>query len=151
MNFHAGDWFYYPRGAFHYRGAMEDWPAWFAALIDRLDIQVVLLFGDCRPIHRAAHTIALEHGLEIGVFEEGYIRPDYVTLEHLGANAHSRLPRHPDLFRTEPSSVPERIPVGNTYWAMVWHGGWYFGVGSLGNLFISRSALQMDRVLRALY
>nr|VFJ69337.1 MAG: capsular polysaccharide export protein [Candidatus Kentron sp. DK]VFJ69416.1 MAG: capsular polysaccharide export protein [Candidatus Kentron sp. DK] len=132
VNFNAGDWFFYRRGAFSYRGAMEDWPTWFAALIDRLDINVVLLFGDCRPIHRSIHAIAVERGVKIGVFEEGYVRPDYVTLECFGVNGYSPLFRKPDFLREEPASVPAPIPVGNTYWAMVWHGGWYFGMGGLG-------------------
>ncbi|MBT8421375.1 MAG: capsular biosynthesis protein [Gammaproteobacteria bacterium] len=135
VNFNAGDWFHYRHGAFHYRDTMEKWPDWFAALIRRLDIDVVLLFGDCRPIHTAIHAIAVQQALEVGVFEEGYVRPDYVTLERFGANGYSQISRQPENFQQESVSVSKRIPVGNTFWAMVWHGGWYFGMGSLGKPF----------------
>jgi len=131
VNFNAGDWFFYPRGALNYRGTLQDWPAWFEALIGRLPIDVVMLFGDCRPIHSAAHAIASPHDLEIGVFEEGYVRPDYVTLEQFGVNGHSKLSRQPDHYQTDPS-VPKKREVGNAYWHMAWHSAWYFAFGALG-------------------
>lgn len=129
VNFNAGDWFFYPRGAFNYRGTMEEWPAWFEALTRQLNIDVVLLFGDCRPIHRIVHAV---DGLEIGVFEEGYVRPDYITLERFGVNGYSQQPREPDYYLAKPPSVPKSLSVGKTYWAMAWCCIGYFGIGSLG-------------------
>jgi len=132
VNFNAGDCLFYPRGAFNYRGKMGEWPAWFEELIDRLKIDIVLLFGDCRPIHKAAHDIASKHGLEIGVFEEGYLRPDYVTLERFGVNGYSRIPCDPEHYKDVTPLVPKKHLVGNTYWAMVWCAFWYYTIGSLG-------------------
>jgi capsular polysaccharide export protein len=132
VNFNAGDLLFYPAAAFNYRGPMEEWPAWFEALIGRLRIDAVFLFGDCRPIHSVAHAIAAQHGLEIGVFEEGYVRPDYVTLERCGVNGHSRLPRNPEYYQSKAPAGPPKCAVGNTYWHMVWYGIWYFMVGALG-------------------
>jgi capsular polysaccharide export protein len=86
VNFNAGDWFFYRRDALNYRGKMDAWPAWFEAQLRRLDIDVVFLFGDCRPVHQAAHRVATALGVEVGVFEEGYVRPDYITLERSGVN-----------------------------------------------------------------
>jgi len=134
VNLNAGDWFFYPRGAFNYCGTMEDWPAWIAGLMNRLQIEVVLLFGDCRPVHHAALEVARQHELEIGVFEEGYVRPDYVTLERFGVNANSQLPRCPEYYQEEHLQIPVRRAVGNTYWAMAWYAFWYFLAGSLGKL-----------------
>jgi len=132
VNFNAGDWLFYPLGAFNYRGTMKSWPAWFEGLIRRLEIDAVLLFGDCRPVHDTAHAVAKRHGLEIGVFEEGYVRPDYVTLERYGVNGHSRLPRDPECYRASAPAVPPKRAVGNTYWAMVGWGFLYFLAGALG-------------------
>lgn len=133
VNFNAGDWIFYPRDAINFRGAMGDWPVWFEDLIQRLDIDTVLLFGDCRPIHRAAHAIATRHGLDIGVFEEGYVRPDYVTLERFGVNGYSLLPRDPAYYRTTraPTAPSPRV-VGNAYWRMVWFGFLYFTAATFG-------------------
>lgn len=135
VNFNAGDWFFYPRGALNYRGTMEEWPSWFEALLRRLNIDVILLFGDCRPIHRVAHAIASQHGLEIGVFEEGYVRPDYITLERFGVNGYSHYSYNPGHSMDAPLPVPQTHLVGNTYWAMTWCAFWYFTIGSLGKPF----------------
>ena len=131
VNFNAGDWFYYPRGAINYCGTMEDWPGWFDDLIHRLDIDVVHLFGDCRPIHLAASLVVSQYKIEIGVFEEGYVRPDYVTFERFGVNGYSRRSRDPEHYADEPP-VPQKLAVGNTYWSMVRCSVGYFLMGSLG-------------------
>jgi capsular polysaccharide export protein len=131
VNFNAGDWFFYPCGALNYRGTLQDWPAWLEALIGRLRIDVVMIFGDCRPIHSAAHAIALQHGLEIAVLEEGYVRPDYVTLERFGVNGHSKLSRQLDHYQSN-QPVPKKREVGNAYWHMAWHSARYFVFGALG-------------------
>jgi len=136
VNFHAGDWFFYPRGAMNYRGTMEAWPAWFEAQLRRLDIDVVFLFGDCRPIHRAAHRVATELGVKVGVFEEGYVRPDFITLEGYGVNGFSRLPRVAQAYSDAVTPATEgTLPVGNAYWHMVRCGFWYFTIGGLGKPF----------------
>jgi capsular polysaccharide export protein len=132
VNFNAGDWLFYPLKAINYRGSIEDWPEFFKPLIERLNIDVIFLFGDCRPIHKAAHSIALERGLEIGVFEEGYVRPDYVTLERYGVNGYSQLARDPEYYVSENIDIPQRLPVENAYWTMVWYGFLYYAIGSLG-------------------
>lgn len=137
VNFNGGDWLFYSDGAFNYRGRMEDWPAYFEALLDQLNVDVVMLFGDCRPIHKPAHRIAHRRGLEIGVFEEGYLRPDYVTLEQFGVNYHSLIPRQPGFYLNMPVPAIDRpIPLGNTYWyAVLWAVLYYFAAGLLKPLF----------------
>lgn len=131
VNFNAGDWFYYPTGAINYRGTMDDLPNWLDDLIHQFDIDMVYLFGDCRPIHQAASFVASRYRIEIGVFEEGYVRPDYVTLERYGVNGYSRRSRDPEHYVDE-LPVPKKLAVGNTYWFMVQYGFWYFLMGSLG-------------------
>jgi capsular polysaccharide export protein len=126
VNFNAGDCLFYPESTPDsvciYRGTLEAWPEHLADLLVTWRIDVVLLFGDCRPIHQAARDVVLSLGLELGVFEEGYVRPDYVTLERFGVNGHSRLPRTPGQFRRLDRSPPDRaLPVGNAYWhGVVW-------------------------------
>jgi capsular polysaccharide export protein len=81
-----------------------------------------MLFGDCRPIHQIARDEVLARGLELGVFEEGYVRPDYITLERRGVNGHSTLPRLPGRYRNLERAPPDPTrPVGNAYWhGVVW-------------------------------
>ncbi|HEY8358293.1 MAG TPA: capsular biosynthesis protein [Ramlibacter sp.] len=135
VNFNAGDWFYYRRDAMNYRGTMEQWPAWLEAQLRRLRIDVIFLFGDCRPIHQEARVLATRLGVELWVFEEGYVRPDYVTLERFGVNGYSKLPRISDAYRQELPAVPAQQSVGNAYWPMVRSGCMYFLAGSIGKPF----------------
>ena len=93
VGFNAGDrafWFGGP-GYIPYRGAPEAWPETFAALIAEHRITDIVLYGDTRPIHAQAVAAAKAAGLTVHVFEEGYMRPYWVTYERGGTNGHSRL------------------------------------------------------------
>lgn len=122
INFNGGDWAFYPSDASNFRGHSKDWPAYFENFLVAYEIDLVLLFGDCRPLHRAAHEIATRRNIEIGVFEEGYVRPDYVTLELHGVNGHSNIPRDPRFYQTSAPDEPVKtFSVGNTFWfAALW-------------------------------
>ncbi len=67
------------------------WPDRFAALLDEHSITDIVLYGDTRPIHAKAIDIAKARGMTVHVFEEGYLRPYWVTYERDGSNGHSRL------------------------------------------------------------
>jgi capsular polysaccharide export protein len=122
VNFNGGDWLFYPRGAYNHRDTMEAWPSALDRLIERERIDALFLFGDCRPIHEVAHQAAQRRNVEVWVFEEGYVRPNFVTLEPNGVNNHSRLPRDPDFYRhLPPTEAPQEREVGNTFWhAALW-------------------------------
>lgn len=121
VNFNGGDWLFSPRGSVAFRGRREEWAAFFEQLLIDRKIDIVLLFGDCRPMHREAHAIATRRGLEIGVFEEGYIRPDYITLERFGVNGYSLIPRMPAFyFRNPRVHVPSTLHVGRTFGSWAW-------------------------------
>ncbi len=51
----------------------------------------IVLYGDTRPIHATAVQAARAMGLKVHVFEEGYLRPYWVTYEREGSNGNSRL------------------------------------------------------------
>ncbi len=74
-----------------YKGHVEDWPATFSALLAAKTITDIVLYGDTRPVHAQAIAIARAAGLTVHVFEEGYLRPYWVTYERGGSNGHSRL------------------------------------------------------------
>lgn len=107
VNFNGGDRLYWrlPNGI-DYRGTLEEWPAALAALLTERRITDVILFGDCRQHHIRATRVCREQGVAVHVFEEGYIRPDWVTLEREGVNGHSSLPRDPEWFLTTAASLP---------------------------------------------
>jgi len=70
----------------------------------------VVLFGDCRDHHLPATRICREVGIPVHVFDEGYIRPDWVTLELGGVNGHSSLPRDPQWYRDMAATLPPVPP-----------------------------------------
>ena len=71
----------------------QDWPDHFAALITRLGLTDIVIYGDARPVHAQAVEIARAAGLTVHVFEEGYLRPYWITYERGGSNGNSRLMR----------------------------------------------------------
>ena len=74
-----------------FKATPEDWPAAFSALIARLNITDIVLYGDTRPIHAHAVRLATQAGICVHVFEEGYMRPHWVTYERGGSNGNSKL------------------------------------------------------------
>lgn len=67
------------------------WPDRFSELVAEKGVTDIVLYGDTRPIHAQAVARARAAGLRIHVFEEGYMRPYWVTYERDGSNGHSRL------------------------------------------------------------
>ena len=97
INFNGGDCLFYSNGIC-FNQSIDDFPKFLTHIIQTYKIDVVFLFGDCRPLHKIAHAVLAEMGIEIGVFEEGYIRPDFITLEKHGVNAHSQMSRSTSFY-----------------------------------------------------
>ncbi|MDQ2089433.1 capsule biosynthesis protein [Marimonas arenosa] len=93
VGFNAGDRaFWFDRASYiPYRGPQDDWADTFGELVRDKCITDIVLYGDTRRIHAVAVERAREMGVQVHVFEEGYIRPYWVTYERDGSNGHSRL------------------------------------------------------------
>lgn len=109
INFNGGDSFFYHRKqSINYTGKLKHWAAYLERLLINKEIGRIYLFGDCRAYHRVARDVALKLKVRLFVFEEGYIRPDYVTLEEHGVNGHSRMLAGPlDYQSSNASAVPK--------------------------------------------
>jgi len=126
VNFTAGDAASWPRRLHHvsYRSQWEALESFYESYFAERGITDIVLFGDSRHIHKTAIGVAKRNGLRIHVFEEGYFRPYWLTLERDGVNANSNLPRDPDWYRTAGKSVPR---YGNgqafksSFFARAWH------------------------------
>ena len=70
---------------------MQNWPEFLRRVIDEKSITDIVLYGDTKPVHVDAKAQAEALGLTTHVFEEGYLRPYWVTYERGGANGHSKL------------------------------------------------------------
>jgi capsular polysaccharide export protein len=107
VNFNAGDRaFWRLPGAVDFCGRPPEWPDFLDRLIIDNAISDIILFGDCRPLHRAAIRVAERRLLRIHVVEEGYLRPDWITFEKSGVNGNSALPRNPGWYFERARSLP---------------------------------------------
>lgn len=93
VGFNAGDaafWYdsatYYP-----FTESPEDWPETLDGILSLYRPTDLVLYGDTRPVHAIAVAAARRRGLTIHVFEEGYLRPFWITYERNGSNGNSRL------------------------------------------------------------
>lgn len=136
VNFNGGDWLFSKQasfsGVYDFTADLAAWPAYFGDLLTRLSIDTVFLFGDCRPIHVAALKVIEQRGIQVGVFEEGYLRPDFITLERDGVNNNSSLPSDPRFYLAQPQGpLTNAEPLGSTYGQATKWGFLYFAAASL--------------------
>lgn len=91
VGFNKGDAMFWPDPASYiaYQDPTAHWPARIAGLLDEKAITDLVLYGDTRPIHAEAIAAARARGIVVHVFEEGYLRPYWITYERGGANGHS--------------------------------------------------------------
>jgi len=93
VGFNAGDAaFWRDKSRFiPFQQPIDDWAATFAEIVDEKRITDIVLYGDTRRVHAEAIEKARELGVMVHVFEEGYLRPYWVTYERDGSNGNSRL------------------------------------------------------------
>lgn len=133
IHFCAGDAFYWaPRKATWFRGTVGFLWDFLDEQYRRHGITDQILFGDQRPVHRPA----VNHGeiceVRSHVFEEGYFRPYWVTLEREGVNGHSLLPRDPEWFwetGARISEPPEPVAFVSPFYKRALHDVFYHVAG----------------------
>lgn len=124
VHFNVGDQVYWQGDAVRCRAPADALPVFYQHVFDRHDYSDVVLFGDCRPVHQPAIAHARSLGIQVHVFEEGYFRPDWVTLEPSGVNGYSTLPKSVSWYRAAAERLPplpvhDALPSG--FKARVWH------------------------------
>ncbi|HEX8232963.1 MAG TPA: capsular biosynthesis protein [Caulobacteraceae bacterium] len=100
------------RGHVTYRESEDAWPAWIDRFIQEQGVTDLVVFNDCIEVHGAAIVAARRRGARVHVFEEGYFRPRWITLEAEGVNAYSPCPREPEFYRREGEAL-ERAAAGD--------------------------------------
>ena len=136
VGFNAGDrafWFGGP-GYIPFRGTIADWPDTFGLLVAEHGVTDIVLYGDTRPAHALAIARARALGLRIHVFEEGYMRPYWVTYERDGTNGHSRLmDLDVDEMRAALAMSDLEVPTPPAHWGDMRHHVFY---GALYHWFV---------------
>lgn len=136
VGFNAGDQaFWFDRKSYiPYRDKPDRWPETLEDLIGGKGITDIVLYGDTRPIHAQAVDIARSRGVTIHVFEEGYLRPWWVTYERGGSNGNSRLMSlDVDQMRQALVHSDARTPLPPSHWGDMRHHIFY---GALYHWFV---------------
>lgn len=74
-----------------YNGKPGGYAAWLERYLAAHGITDLVLYGDSRPEHAMAITVAWPRGIVCHCLEEGYLRPHWVTYERGGNNGNSPL------------------------------------------------------------
>jgi len=100
IGFNAGDWFFSTKDNYiPYQDTIDNWKDYIENFYIKNKINKVFLFGDCRIYQSIAIEVAQRLNIETYVFEEGYVRPNYVTLEKWGVNNFSLIPRDREFYQ----------------------------------------------------
>ncbi|WMS41508.1 capsular biosynthesis protein [Acuticoccus sp. MNP-M23] len=91
IKLHAGDGLRAGEGI-GFTGKINEFAPFLRRVMRRHAITDVLYFADRLPYHRVAEKVAGEMGATPYAVENGYIRPDWLTLEPGGMGAFSRFP-----------------------------------------------------------
>ncbi|SKA70181.1 capsular polysaccharide export protein [Desulfobaculum bizertense DSM 18034] len=103
--FNGGDWlFNHSTNCIPYTAPKAQWGNFFLSVCAKKSIDAVILFGDCRYYQKEAVTLCKRGNIHVYVFEEGYIRPNFVTFEDYGVNGNSLLPKSADFYSKLPKS-----------------------------------------------
>jgi capsular polysaccharide export protein len=139
VNFNGGDMAYWlGKPSWQFREKVDELPAFLDKKFGIFGFSDIILFGDRRPIHRLSIEWAKQQGVRIHVFEEGYFRPYWVTLERDGVNKHSHLPRDPDWYWRVGQSLPDYgtgIPFVTPLWIRALHEVLYHVASAVNPLF----------------
>lgn len=129
INLNGGDRYDWPEGGVDYRGRRSRWPLFVNRFMEQHRITDLVLYGDCRPMHVAATGMAKLRGVNVHVLEEGYIRPDWMTLEPDGVNGRSTLSRDPNWFIAQARSLaplPDLPPITASFGRRASDSYWYY-------------------------
>jgi capsular polysaccharide export protein len=108
INVHLGEVLWWARrGAVNYRGRFSRWPTFLDAFVVKHGITDILYYADRQPYHVVAQDIAASRGINAIAIENGYLRPDWITLERGGMGVYSQFPDDPAIIRALARDLPE--------------------------------------------
>ncbi len=133
IGFNMGDKFFSHSDNYTpFKGKPSEWQTFIDTFLTQNKIDFIFLFGDCRFYQKIARQVAYKKKIDVYVFEEGYIRPHYITLEKFGVNGFSQLPRNADFYRSLPSKkVPTPIHAKQSKTKMIFSASLYYAVSNL--------------------
>lgn len=111
LNFNGGDAFYYPLNdmTLIYNDSTDNFSNYLTDFVQKNKIDTVVCFGHKRIYHDIAKQVCKDVGDQIDFwsFEEGYLRPHYITFEKWGVNSASVLPRDAEFYLDNEPNIPK--------------------------------------------
>jgi len=106
-----------------FKKPFAEWLQWLEDLHQQHHFTDVVLFGDTRPLHQQAINFFKKQNVAIHVYEEGYLRPDWITLEQNGVNGNSNLLNQPiEFWHSYKDSKPTQTEsIGKNFLIRAWH------------------------------
>ena len=135
IGFNVGDRFFSHGDNYTaYRGKPgKAWKRFISRYLSEKKIDKIFLFGDCRHYQSIAIQAAMGLGIDVYVFEEGYVRPHYITMEKWGVNDYSHISRDPEFYRSLPEmNIAEPKHARQSKFKMIYSATLYY---LLANLF----------------
>ncbi|MGY0585782.1 MAG: capsule biosynthesis protein [Paraglaciecola chathamensis] len=153
INLCLGDWlFWQGPGAINYRGKLAGWKSFLSNFIKQNHVTDLVYYADRLPYHRCAMDIAQELGINAITYENGYLRPYWITLEHGGMSRLSHFPIDPDHILKAGKKLPApTIQKGlhHPFWQEAWNEVVYNLANYFDFLFFRN--YQADKVYNPLY
>ncbi|MCA1297390.1 capsule biosynthesis protein [Stappia indica] len=107
INLSLSDWLlWHDRRAVSFRGRLSAWPAFLKAFLLRHQVTDIVYYQDRFPYHSAAIEVARELGLRVIAYENGYLRPDWITAERVGMSVRSQFPANPGTILAAARDLP---------------------------------------------
>lgn len=103
----GGEWFDWIGGdTAWFKGPRDGFGPWVERLIRKDGVTDVVVFNDVNPYSQDTLQAARAFGARTWILENGYQRPDWITLESEGVNARSGLPREASAYDDADNLVP---------------------------------------------
>jgi capsular polysaccharide export protein len=133
INFNGGDWLFHRHlNATNFRGKPEEFQNFLQIYLEQHGIDGIVCFGDCRFYHQVGAELAAQIKIPFFAFEEGYIRPNYITLERGGVNMHSLLSRERKFYQSLPDvTVAQPQATFPSFARVAGASMLYYGIGRL--------------------
>ncbi len=111
-----------------YEARPDSWATWFETYITKHGIDAVCCYGDSRFYHQEARAVCARMQVPVFCFEEGYVRPGYVTMEEGGNNANSAFPTGFKNKSLPEKQAPAPAKIANAFRFQFWFAVLYYTV-----------------------
>jgi capsular polysaccharide export protein len=92
---------WFRRGGFSYRGRFSHWQDYLQNFAIKHSITDIIYYADRNPYHIVAQAVSKSLGINAITIENGYLRPDWLTMERCGMGVYSCFPDDPGVVREQ--------------------------------------------------